>query len=239
MDKRFLIALFVTGTVAGALIVMQLTYPVASDSTFPADEIEAKEELIKEYLDEQASLQSRIVFLRKQIEDAQEEISIKQENSNLDLLDGLEQALGLKEVSGSGLEIVLDDSPFAIREGANVSDVNLIQASDVRDIINLLNAANADAISVNNQRITATSTINSVGTTILINNAYTTPPLTIQAVGDREVMLQRLLNKALLMSFYERISKNHLYFKIFEKNRLSIPIFNSELKTNYINLVDK
>lgn len=236
MDKRFLTALFVTALIGGALISVQFGNPVVSDSTFPADEILVKEDLIKEYQDEQSALQSRIVFLRKQIEDAQTEIEKNQQNTNLDLLSTLEVNLGLKEVTGEGLEIQLDDSRFAVREGANVSDINLVQASDIRDIVNLLNAANAEAISVNDQRVIATSPISSLGTTILVNNAYITTPIVIRAVGDQEVITQRLLTKNFLPSLYKRVKDNHLYFKIFKKTVLSIPIFNSELKADHINI---
>lgn len=239
MDKRFLIALFLTGLVGGTMIAIQFGNSVLSDSTFPADELLAKEELIKEYKDEQSALQSRIVFLRKQIESAQQEVENNQQNGSIDLLGNLEEKLGLRDISGEGLEIQLDDSKFAVREGANVSDLNLVQASDIRDIVNLLNAANAEAISVNDQRVIATSPISSLGTTILVNNAYITTPIVIRAVGDKEVMMQRLLTKSFLPSLYKRVKENHLYFKILNKTSLSVPIFNSELKTDHINISEE
>lgn len=221
------------------MIAIQFGNSVLSDSTFPADELLAKEELIKEYKDEQSALQSRIVFLRKQIESAQQEVENNQQNGSIDLLGNLEEKLGLRDISGEGLEIQLDDSKFAVREGANVSDLNLVQASDIRDIVNLLNAANAEAISVNDQRVIATSPISSLGTTILVNNAYITTPIVIRAVGDKEVMMQRLLTKSFLPSLYKRVKENHLYFKILNKTSLSVPIFNSELKTDHINISEE
>ncbi len=218
------------------MVAAQFTHPVTSDSTFLADEIIERDSLINEYKEDQSALQSRIVFLRKQIEDTQLEVQNNQQNNNLGLLGGLEQNLGLREITGEGIEVQLDDSQFAIREGANVSDVNLVQASDIRDIVNLLNAAKADGISINNQRVIATSPISSLGTTILVNNTYITTPIIIRAVGDINTMIQRLTTKSFLASIYQRVEKNNLIFKIINKKTVSVPVFNSELKTKHINL---
>src|SRR5690606_30062919 len=130
-------------------------------------------------LDEQSYLQSRIVSLRKQIEDAEGLIEDHTQTVNFEIIEELKRDIGLTEVKGEGLEIIMGD---------------MAQASDIRDIINILNAASADAISINGQRIISNSSISSVGTTILINNAHIAPPFLITAVGDSDLMLQRLLD---------------------------------------------
>jgi uncharacterized protein YlxW (UPF0749 family) len=109
----------------------------------------------------------------------------------------------------------------------------------LRDIINLLSAARADAISINDQRIIANSPISSVGTTILVNNSHIAPPFIIKAVGDTDLMLQRLLNKALLSEIYARRAKSNIGFEISKKGGISVGIYNGDLKSNYLNLVKK
>jgi len=238
MKKSILTILFLTGAIAGLLITWQLKMEVPLTSNYPVDELEARDELFNSYLNEQSYLQSRIVYLRQQIEESQALIESQAEVSNLEILEKLKKKIGLTEIIGSGVEIRLDDSPFASREGAEVKDAQLVQASDIRDIVNLLNASNAEAISINNQRVIATSPITSVGTTILVNNAYIAPPISISAVVNSEAVLGRILNETLLPELYSRVKNANIVFEIVKKNTVSVPIYNGSLNTNYINLVE-
>ena len=238
MQKVFKYVFVGLGVVVGVLLAWQFSSDRSLSGSFPGDELQAKDELIKDFLDEQAYFQSRIVSLHEQIDTAESGLESQAEVANVEILDELKEDAGLSEVRGSGLEILLDDSPFALRDGAEVSDIDLVQAADIRDIVNILNAANVEAISVNNQRIIATSPISSVGTTILINNSHTAPPFTISAVGDTDMMLERIQNDALLSSLFDRVSKNKLVFQATVKEWVSVPIYNGDLKINYLNLVD-
>lgn len=238
MKKSFIFIFLGVGLIAGILLVRQFAGGISVDEILPVGELQAKEDLFKDFLDEQTYLQSRIVSLREQIETAENEIAVQSKIASISFLDDLKEDVGLSEVNGNGIEILLDDSPFALREGFEVSDIDLVQAADIRDIVNILYAANARAISVNNQRIVATSPISSVGTTILINNAHTAPPFTISAVGDKDLILQRLQNDSLLASLFERASKNEVVFQVSVKEWVSIPIYNGDIKVNYLNLIN-
>ncbi len=237
--KKGVISIFLgVGLIVGILLIWQFVSGTSVEETFPVDELQAKEDLFKDFIDEQAYLQSRIVSLREQIEVAEDEVEVQSKIASISFLEDLKKDAGLSEINGKGVEILLDDSPFALREGSGVSDIDLVQAADIRDIVNILYAANVQAISVNNQRIIATSPISSVGTTILINNAHTAPPFTISAVGDKDLILQRLRNDSLLTSMFERASKNELVFQVSVKDWVSIPIYNGDFKVNYLNLIN-
>ena len=195
---------------------------------------------MKSYLDEQSYLQSKIVSLRKDVETAQSKVESRTQTANFSLLDGLKRNIGVTEISGPGLEITLDDGHLLTRaERTNITDTDLVQASDLRDVVNLLNASRADAISINDQRIIASSPISSVGTTILVNNSHIAPPFVISAIGDSDMMLQKLLNKSLLADIYARRAKSNISFDIVKKSGLTIGIYNGDLKSNYLNLVKK
>lgn len=238
MNKYLKSGFTLTGIFLGVLMIWQFRTEKPSSGIFLADELEARELLFNDYLADQAYFQSRIVALREDIEEAQEAINTQREQSSLDLLDDLKKEIGLTEIRGRGLEITLDDSPFAIRAGIDVADSYLVQASDIRDVVNILNASNVDGISVNGQRVIATTPIKSVGETLLVNNSYMAPPFVITAVGDAEIMLQRLLNQNLLPSIYERSSKSQIIFKIAVKETTTVPVYNGDLKTNHLTLVE-
>jgi len=238
MKDNFIGILVFLGVATGLLLTWQFNTEVPIEGNFPSDEVEAREELLKKFLDEQSYLQSRIVSLRKQIEDSQAAFEEQTELVNLGLLENLKTGVGLTEVIGEGIEIVLNDSPLALKENFSNDENYRIQASDLRDIVNILNAASAEAISINNQRIIATSPISSVGTTILVNNAHIAAPFSVSAVGDTNLMLERLLNQSLLPVIYTKRRDAAVVFDIFKKARINVPIYNGDLKVNYINLVE-
>jgi len=238
MSKRLVTSLVVMGLFIGILMAWQFKSEVPTVSNFAVDEVTARDALLKEFLDEQSYFQSRIVSLREDIEEAQEKIESQITYVNLDLLESLKDNIGLSELFGKGMEIILDDGASVEREDKEISDADLVQASDIRDIVNILNASNAKAISVNGQRVISTSPITSVGTTILVNNSHATPPFHITAMGDSDIMLQRLLNEDLLPSIYERVLKDRISMEIVLKDGVRVPVYNGDLKANLLTLVE-
>lgn len=234
MKNNFTGVLIFVGFATGILLTWQFNTEVPIEGNFPSDEVEAREELLKKFLDEQSYLQSRIVSLRKQIEESQNKLEEQTEFVNLELLENLKKDVGLTEVTGPGIEILLNDSPPSIRDDIDANESYRVQASDLRDIVNILNAASAEAISINNQRVISTSPISSVGTTILVNNAHIAPPFNISAVGDTDLILERLLNQSLLPVIYNKRKNYGVVFDIFKKIRINIPIYNGDLKVNYL-----
>ncbi len=93
---------------------------------------------------------------------------------------------GLTPVQGPGVIVTLTDSkkPFSAPMPAGWAAPNLIHDSDINQVINELKAAGAEALSVNNQRLVATSAIRHEGQTVLINNTPQVPPYVIEAIGN-------------------------------------------------------
>ncbi|AGC67566.1 hypothetical protein Cst_c05440 [Thermoclostridium stercorarium subsp. stercorarium DSM 8532] len=88
---------------------------------------------------------------------------------------------GLTDVKGSGIVITLNDAPA--RGEIDPSQL-IIHDMDIVQILNVLRAAGAQAISINDERIIATSKHFCVGPTILINNKRYPVPYVIKAIGD-------------------------------------------------------
>lgn len=223
----------------GAFVTWQIRATSILSGGHITDELEARESLIQSFLEEQTYLQARIVALRKQVEEAQSAISNQTATANTSILDELKAEIGLSEVSGSGVQVLLDDSPSADRKSGDYEDPGLVVAADIRDIVNALMTGDADAVSVNGQRIIATTAISSVGTNILINNIHTAPPFEIDAVGDTELLVQRILDRTSLEELYEKSLKSKIVMEVYLKDSLVVPVYNGELKTDYLNLIDE
>lgn len=93
--------------------------------------------------------------------------------------------LGLTEATGEGVIVTLKDSTNASNSVLDVSDL-LVHDTDVLSVINELKNAGAEAISINDQRIIATTAIVCDGNVIQINGQKVGAPFEIKAIGLSE-----------------------------------------------------
>lgn len=117
-------------------------------------------------------------------------------------LDRLRTLGGFTALAGPGVRVELRDSDRGLGPGENPNDV-LVHYTDLQAIVNELWAAGAEAVAINGERFTVGSSIQCVGTTILINRRRITPPFQIEAIGD-PVALQTYLARPEGMVAYLR-----------------------------------
>lgn len=229
-SPRTKMVFIITGIFIGLLITVQFRSALPS-SSYPYDELNAQKELIKSYLDDQTILKNRISVLRKQIDENQKRSRTTVEKNNLEVLQDFKKKLGLESVRGEGVEIFLDDG---IRDSSQDTDQALIHPADLRDIVNQLRIAGAEGIAINDQRIIASTSITSVGNTVLVNNFHLAPPFHIATVGKSEFIVQRLEDEAALPDLHKRRKEKKIRFSAIIKNSLSIPAYNSNLSFKYL-----
>lgn len=150
------------------------------------------------------------------------------------MLKELKAQLGLSSMRGPGVEMLADDGLFVNRENPDTISQSLIHASDLRDIVNLLRTAKAQAIAINDQRIIATTSITSVGNTILVNNFHLLPPFTITAVGDPELIVQRLNDPSALPDLQQRAEDLNIQLSAEIKEGVLIPEYTGNLNIQYL-----
>lgn len=98
-------------------------------------------------------------------------------------LDNALMLAGLTDAEGPGVTVEISDSkaPTAANEPGSSY---IVHDSDLRDVVNELCTAGAEAVSINGERIIATSGIRCVGNVIMVNNKRCAPPFVINAIGD-------------------------------------------------------
>lgn len=97
---------------------------------------------------------------------------------------------GLTEVSGEGIRITLDDSTRLVT--GNDPQNYVIHEEYIRQLVNILWNGGAEAIAVNNQRVTANTEIFCSGSYIQINGSRKMPPYMIEAIGDQKALQSAL-----------------------------------------------
>ena len=96
----------------------------------------------------------------------------------------LEATTGLAPVRGSGARITIKDGPTSIDPVTGVHRTDaLVKDTDLQLASNALWAAGAEAIAINGQRLTATSTIRQAGEAILVDFRPVTTPYDVVAIG--------------------------------------------------------
>jgi len=154
--------------------------------------------------------------------DSQIEAQIKKNNS----------LLGLTEAKGSGLIIRLDDNR-EVNPEEEIGDINslLIHEGDLRQIINELFNAGAEAISINGKRIVNTTSIACDGNIIRINDEIVGAPMEIKAIGYPEV-LEYALNRP--QGFLYIMKRDGVIVKTEKSNDITIPKYEGVYQYEYI-----
>ena len=140
---------------------------------------------------------------------------------------------GLTALHGPGLTVLLHD-------GADPNDPNdrslgwTVHYQDLQDIVNLLWASGAEAISVNGQRVVPTTAFHYAGVNILVNNASRlSGPYTVTAVGDPSALANGIGDPDQLA---ELKSRNRIYglgFSWARRTRVSIPGYDATFLVKY------
>ena len=137
---------------------------------------------------QQADLKAKIVALRQQIQDVEQQ-GAGSKAVLVDLNNRLDEAriaAGLIPLTGTGIVLKLEDSTQPVPPDGNESDY-LVGAADLRTVIGLLWQSGAEAIAVNGERLTTSSAIIDVGGSVLVNAAYIAGPYQINAIGPQDL----------------------------------------------------
>jgi uncharacterized protein YlxW (UPF0749 family) len=139
-------------------------------------------------------------------------------------LDRQRHLAGLTPVHGPGVQVTLDDSSVRIPPAAD-PNAYLIHEFDLRDIINLLWTAGAEAVAVNDERLVSTSSVYCVGSTVMVNNTRLSPPYTIRAIGNPRVLQGFLSNPSYLRDLKEKKRLYGLGFAVQDAAELTLPAY--------------
>ena len=135
---------------------------------------------------------------------------------------------GMSDVYGKGITVTINDSKKAGQAGdtSNI-DAFLIHAEDILSIINELNVAGAEAISINGQRFISKTAVRCVGSVVNINEVKIGSPFVISVIGEPDV-LESALNFPGGVADSLRPWGIELTIKKFEK--IEIPAYNQKFE---------
>ncbi len=131
-----------------------------------------------------------------------------------------ETYLGYTEIKGEGVIVTLSDS-----ETHNIEPEHLLR------LINELNSAGAEAISVNDERIVSASEFALINyVRIRINERPVSAPYVVRAIGDKKYLESALTIKG---GFIDEIKNDDRNAELVVDDNIVIPAYNKELKFEY------
>ncbi len=190
---------------------------------------------LQELLNEEKLATSRLEEQNKELQkelQAYREAAADDETENkqvlLDENAQLQKAAGMTDVVGPGVEVVLSDSTAANSSGSEAD--YLIHDSDILSVVNELRDAGAEALSLNGNRILATTEIRCSGSVVTVNGRRTSAPFVIDAIGDTDTMYNALMMRGGVVDVLKQWS---IQVEVTEVDELLIKAYDGTLEYRY------
>lgn len=171
-----------------------------------------KYEEVETKLEEQ---ESKINEYKQELNDDQNSHKLLEQEVN-----EAENYLGYTEVKGEGIIVTLSDS-----------DIRNIESDQLINLVNELNIAGAEAISINDERIVASSEIALVNNRIILVNARKIAgPYVVKAIGDKKYLESALTIKG---GYVDQIKADERQIEYDTSEDITIPAYNGEMVLKY------
>jgi uncharacterized protein YlxW (UPF0749 family) len=143
-------------------------------------------------------------------------------------------AAGTVAVTGPGVSVMLDDAPQDATYPASVPpDALVVHQQDIQAVVNALWAGGAEAMTLQGQRVTATSAFRCAGNILLLHGRVYSPPYVVEAVGDPE-RLRAALDRSERVDIYQQyVDAVNLGWGVEDHDRIEMPRYEGSLELDY------
>ena len=226
--KKGKIAMIITIVLAcfALTLVMTMQFKIVNETDITSIENMRETELQTEL----ANWKTKYEEAEKQYEDTVSKIEeyqkTKESNDETskvmdDELEQVNMSLGKTDIEGKGIVITIKDS--------DQEEANKISASNLLIIVNALKLSGAEAISINDQRLTPNSGIVCGGNIIDINGEKVGVPFTIKAIGLPE-SLDALSRPG---GYLEILKRYGIEAELKKSNDITIPKYTGKIEFKY------
>lgn len=230
-NTKIQLAISVVCVVLGLMVAIQ--FKTVKQSIGPVTEYRAREiaTQLKKAREERDNLLALKNDYEKKISEYEDEEAQVNIASRI-IKEELEKAriiAGLVDVEGPGLNILLDDLKFF--ENYNY---NIIDYTDLLEFINELNAAGAEALSINEERIISSTEIRQAGLHINVNTIKFAPPFAIKVIGEPKTLEAALRMRG---GIVERLESKGIAISITQQQSIIVGKYNGIIENKYSKMV--
>lgn len=237
MNKRAqVLAITLVCLILSFMVTLQVRSVIAANTQSTTTDSARAEELQKLYNTEKgrsANLEAQMKEYRSQLDNFESQLEDAGGDAVIFYKDRLRQAellAGMTDVAGPGLIVTLDDMNYsAVLDDTDPNDY-VIHDSDLLLVLNELRDAGAEALSINGERILATSEVRCAGNVVSVNNNRISAPYVIRAIGDPDKLAAGLQMRG---GVVDSLASVGITTKIEKNNQVEIGAYTSGLNFQY------
>ncbi|MDO5065993.1 MAG: DUF881 domain-containing protein [Propionibacteriaceae bacterium] len=140
---------------------------------------------------------------------------------------------GAEAVTGPGVRVVLTDAPVDVKPAGVDDDSLVVHQQDIQAVVNALWAGGAEAVTIQNQRVIATTGIKCVGNSVVLHGIPYAPPYVIQAIGDPKALSASLENSRAIQIYRQYVDAYGLGYEASVVDQLELPAFEGAVGVNH------
>ncbi len=183
-------------------------------------------------------LQAQLARLRAEVDELSHQVDDTSVAELQRQVDALRQPAGFEPVAGPGLTVVLDDAPKsqidkADEDGSVSVDQLVVHQQDIQAVVNALWAGGAEAMTIQGQRVIATTGIKCVGNTVVLHGVPYSPPYRISAIGDTNRLQASLDASDYIDAYLGDAAAYGLGYAVTGSERLEFPAFEGSSTLKY------
>lgn len=217
----------IVGLALGVLLAMQFKLTTEINKTEPVQRTQLVANQVNGLKNDRELLQGEVNSLRSSLD----EISAGPDDAELkEQLDRARILAGVTELRGPGVEVTLNDSNIALKPGEN-PNLYVLHDEDVLRVLNEIRAAGAEALSLNGERILASTEVRCIGPTIVLNkDKRLAPPFVITAIGDPDTLESSIKMKG---GVAETLQFWGIQVGVKKMNQVTVPAYSGGVKFDY------
>lgn len=144
-------------------------------------------------------------------------------------------AAGQLPVTGPGVVVELWDAPAPpdlSASGVHPDDL-VVHQQDLEAVINALWAGGAEAMMIQDQRITATSSVRCVGNVLLLHGRHYSPPYRVSAIGDPQALTAAVDGSPGVAVYLQYADVYGLGWSMTESEAIDMPAYTGSLRLEH------
>lgn len=185
--------------------------------------------------------QTIVTSLEEQMSGVQAQVSrhLEQELGTVNDLLNERRGVTYTQVLGPGVTVTLNDAPPGpLPENAKPDDL-VIHQQDIEDVMNALWSGGAEAMTVQDVRITSRTVVRCIGNVILIDGTSYSPPYRISAIGDPAALSEAVHSNPQIINYKAYVALYGLGWKFEINDHLDLPAATPDAAVKYAQVMEK
>lgn len=145
-------------------------------------------------------------------------------------------AAGRTGVTGPGIVVEMWDAPAPSDLSASglQADDLVVHQQDLEAVINALWSGGAEALMIQDQRISATSSVRCVGNVLLLHGRHYSPPYRISAIGDPDHLTDSVMASRGVQVYLQYVDAIKLGWSLESHDELEMPAYRGSTRMEHV-----